>query len=125
MAARVPSACVLAMLAAVLVACLVGGASAKSQGEDGKRVLVLGSGGLVGRTLVQWLEERDYQVVHVRNRRHIDLRVPGALDVFNNTKYSSPALFAFFLCLSYFFSCALFSFSKLWLAPNTELASTK
>jgi|LauGreDrversion2_3_1035106.scaffolds.fasta_scaffold83757_1 hypothetical protein len=57
------------------------------------KVLVLGSGGLVGRTLVSWLEARNYSVLHVRNRRHIDLRVPGALDIFNRTKIS----YAFFL----------------------------
>jgi nucleoside-diphosphate-sugar epimerase len=62
--------------------------------EDGAaKVLVLGSGGLVGRTLVSWLEARNYSVLHVRNRRHIDLRVPGALDVFNRTKID----YAFFL----------------------------
>ena len=53
-----------------------------------RTVLVLGSGGLVGRALVQWLEEREYEVLHVRNRRHIDLRVPGAMDVFNNSGVS-------------------------------------
>jgi hypothetical protein len=57
------------------------------------QVLVLGSGGLVGRTLVAWLEARNYSVLHVRNRRHIDLRVPGALDVFNSTRIA----YAFFL----------------------------
>ena len=57
------------------------------------QVLVLGSGGLVGRTLVAWLEARNYSVLHVRNRRHIDLRVPGALDVFNGTRIA----YAFFL----------------------------
>ena len=58
-----------------------------------RTVLVLGSGGLVGRALVQWLEEREYEVLHVRNRRHIDLRVPGAMDVFNNSGVS----YVFFL----------------------------
>jgi nucleoside-diphosphate-sugar epimerase len=65
----------------------------EAEAKAGKNVLVLGSGGLVGRTLVKWLEERNYTVLHVRNRRHIDLRVPGALDVFNNSKVS----YAFFL----------------------------
>jgi nucleoside-diphosphate-sugar epimerase len=48
-------------------------------------VLVLGSGGLVGRSVVAWLHEKGFQVAEVRNRKHIDLRVPGALDVFDNT----------------------------------------
>jgi nucleoside-diphosphate-sugar epimerase len=51
-------------------------------------VLVLGSGGLVGRAVVAWLHERGFQVAEVRNRKHIDLRVPGALDVFDSANIS-------------------------------------
>jgi len=64
-----------------------------SRSGKGQQVLVLGSGGLVGRTLVAWLEDREYTVVHVRNRRHIDLRETGALDVFNETQLA----YVFFL----------------------------
>ena len=79
----------------LLAFCVVTQAAAEKGVVDGggAQVLVLGSGGLVGRTLVAWLEERNYAVVHVRNRRHIDLRVQGALDVFNDTKIE----YAFFL----------------------------
>ena len=81
-------------VAALLAAGLVRGQGAGADAEQrGAEVLVLGSGGLVGRTLVKWLEERDFTVHHVRNRRHIDLRVPGALDIFNSTKLS----YVFFL----------------------------
>lgn len=59
------------------------------------KVLVLGSGGLVGRHMVQWLRKHDYQVLEVVNRTHIDLREPGALDVFS----SEPVSFV------YFFAC--------------------
>lgn len=57
------------------------------------KVLVLGSGGLIGSALVQWLQENNYETAEVINRRHIDLRVPGALDVFNESDVS----FVFFL----------------------------
>jgi nucleoside-diphosphate-sugar epimerase len=48
-------------------------------------VLVLGSGGLVGRAVMNWLNERQFRALEVRNRKHIDLRISGALDVFNNS----------------------------------------
>ena len=84
-------------IAALAVGCCAvrgdGGAAVGPAGGNGAEVLVLGSGGLVGRTLVKWLEERDVIVHHVRNRRHIDLRIPGALDVFNATNLS----YVFFL----------------------------
>ena len=51
-------------------------------------VLVLGSGGLVGRAVINWLNEHGFRVLEVRNRKHIDLRIPGALDVFNNSGVS-------------------------------------
>lgn len=57
------------------------------------KVLVLGSGGLIGTALVQWLRENNFETVEVVNRGHIDLRVPGALDVFNDANIS----FVFFL----------------------------
>jgi hypothetical protein len=85
-------------------------------------VLVLGSGGLIGSALVeviyciivhiavievmylfcvdahdvmlvQWLEAHNYEVLHVYNRNHIDLRVPGALDIYSKRGVK----FAFFL----------------------------
>ena len=49
-------------------------------------VLVLGSGGLVGRAVVRWLSERGHEVLEVRDRRHIDLRERGALDAFNRSR---------------------------------------
>ncbi len=87
---------ILRLLAVAFFSCCMLHAHAAERSRSSavdERVLVLGSGGLVGRTLVEWLEERNYVVVHVRNRRHIDLRVPGALDVFNTTKLS----YVFFL----------------------------
>ena len=69
------------------------GAGSGARGGEGKKVLVLGSGGLVGRSVVQWLEARNYTVLHVRNRRHLDLRRPGALSVFDGEEVS----FCFFL----------------------------
>jgi len=42
---------------------------------------------------VRWLRAHQLDVLEVRNRRHIDLRVPGALDVFDAANVS----FAFFL----------------------------
>ena len=45
-------------------------------------VLVLGSGGLVGRSMVRWLQREGYVVHEVKNRRHIDLRLYGALHRF-------------------------------------------
>jgi nucleoside-diphosphate-sugar epimerase len=48
-----------------------------------RNVLVLGSGGLIGSHVVRVLESEDrYHVVGVRNRAHVDLRVPGALEAF-------------------------------------------
>jgi len=58
-----------------------------------QKVLVLGSGGLVGRSAVRWLRAHDYQVVEVRDRQHVDLRVAGALDRFN----ASNIAYCFFL----------------------------
>ena len=48
-------------------------------------VLVLGSGGLIGGVLVRHLVRAGIPVEQVRDRRHIDLRVRGALDVFNRS----------------------------------------
>jgi len=92
MRCRAPFA--LLSVAALLAAGLARGQDSRADAEKrSAEVLVLGSGGLVGRTLVKWLDERGFTVHHVRNRRHIDLRVPGALDVFNTTKLS----YVFFL----------------------------
>lgn len=55
--------------------------------------LVLGSGGLIGGVLVRHLVRAGIRVEQVRNRRHIDLRVRGALDVFNR----SDIQYCFFL----------------------------
>jgi len=54
--------------------------------EKNQTVLVLGSGGLVGQEVVRWLRQNGYNIAHVRNRLHIDLREHGALGVFNGTK---------------------------------------
>ena len=55
---------------------------------DRGAVLVLGSGGLVGRAVMTWLHDNGYQTLEVKNRKHIDLRTPGALDVFNKSQIS-------------------------------------
>ena len=47
-------------------------------------VLVLGSGGVVGTGLVAALVKAGFYVEVVRNRRHVDLRVPGALARFDD-----------------------------------------
>jgi len=47
-----------------------------------KTVLVLGSGGFIGSHLTEKLKEDGHNVLEVRNRRHIDLREEGSLDVF-------------------------------------------
>lgn len=56
-------------------------------------VLVLGSGGLVGRALVAMLKAQSYNVLEVKGRNHRDLREPGALDFFSHLNVR----FAFFL----------------------------
>jgi nucleoside-diphosphate-sugar epimerase len=53
-------------------------------------VLVLGSG------VVAWLREHNHTVAEVRNRWHIDLRTPGALDVFDDDG-GAPIAYCFFL----------------------------
>lgn len=64
-----------------------------SLGSVACHVLVLGSHGLIGSHLTQWLHSQGYQTLEVRNRQHLDLRVPGALDEFDNATIS----FVFFL----------------------------
>jgi len=59
----------------------------------GSKVLVLGSGGLIGSALVRWLERNNYEVIVVRNRLHIDLREPHSLDQFTDANIE----FVFFL----------------------------
>jgi len=61
--------------------------------ERAESVLVLGSGGLIGSALTTWLESKGYSVLHVRNRKHIDLTRPGSLDSFEDANVA----FAFFL----------------------------
>jgi len=56
-------------------------------------VLVLGSDGLIGSALRQWLLTHDFSVLEVKNREHIDLRQPNALDRFDHAGIK----FAFFL----------------------------
>ena len=56
-------------------------------------VLVLGSGGLVGRALTAELQRRGYNVLESRDRMHLDLRVQGSLSRFDDT----PIAFCFFL----------------------------
>mmetsp|Transcript_7840 Transcript_7840/g.20372 ORF Transcript_7840/g.20372 Transcript_7840/m.20372 type:complete len:310 (-) Transcript_7840:584-1513(-) len=58
-----------------------------------KTVLVLGSGGFIGSHLTEKLKEDGHNVLEVRNRRHIDLREEGSLDVFRGEKID----FVFFL----------------------------
>ena len=48
-------------------------------------VLVLGSGGLVGRALTQLLRARGEHVLYVSGRHHMDLRDPNALNIFRHT----------------------------------------
>lgn len=55
--------------------------------KPGSSILVLGSGGLVGRGVVTALLRRGYHVEEVKNRRHIDLRVEGALDGFEQVDF--------------------------------------
>lgn len=57
-----------------------------------QRVLVLGSGGLIGSHLVKWLHDKGYTVLEVKNRLHVDLRKPEALNHF-----PTDIAFAFFL----------------------------
>lgn len=47
------------------------------------RVLVLGSGGLIGSEVTRQLRGAGYHVYEVTNRAHIDLRARGALDRFD------------------------------------------
>jgi len=47
-------------------------------------VLVLGSGGLVGSSLVKELRKRGFAVAEVKGRQHLDLREKGSLDIFND-----------------------------------------
>lgn len=61
--------------------------------QQQRPVLVLGSGGLVGRALVRWLKLHSFRVLEVKNREDIDLREPGAMDRFN----ASHAQFVYFL----------------------------
>jgi nucleoside-diphosphate-sugar epimerase len=59
-------------------------------------VLVLGSGGFLGRSLVQELKKLQWMnVLEVKNRVHADLRVPGALsNLFGNTSIDYMILLA-------------------------------
>ena len=70
-----------------------GGSSGPGATARDRPVLVLGSGGLIGRALVAWLRSQAFEVLEVKNRAHIDLREPGALDRFN----ASRVQFVYFL----------------------------
>jgi nucleoside-diphosphate-sugar epimerase len=56
-------------------------------GTPNSKILVLGSGGLIGSRLTTWLKNNNYDVVQVTNRRHIDLRNRGCLDVFTDIDF--------------------------------------
>lgn len=61
---------------------------------DVQNVLVLGSTGLVGRSLTRLLQQYGYHVLESRHRYDIDLRQPGSMDAaFNGMRID----FAFFL----------------------------
>lgn len=60
---------------------------------EASKVLVLGSGGLIGTGLTTWLKDNNYSVEEVKNRRHVDLRIPGALNYLDASNIS----FVFFL----------------------------
>ncbi|KAJ3435300.1 udp-glucose 4-epimerase [Anaeramoeba flamelloides] len=51
-------------------------------------VLVLGSGGLIGKNLVPALRKANYSVLEVTGRDHLDLRVENALTIFDNLEIS-------------------------------------
>lgn len=65
----------------VVIVCLIA-----VQPREGK-ILVLGSAGLVGTALTTHLKQLNYDVVEVRDRKHIDLRVPNSLDQFHNVSF--------------------------------------
>lgn len=67
---------------------------APQHGFKASRVLVLGSGGLVGTALTNMLKHTNYQVVEVLNRYDLDLRRKGALDTLLQTQEID---FCFFL----------------------------
>ena len=62
-------------------------------------VLVLGSGGLIGSALTEWLHTHRYPTVLVHNRSHVDLRDPSALPSHLSSLSIPPSSlsFAFFL----------------------------
>jgi nucleoside-diphosphate-sugar epimerase len=62
-------------------------------------VLVLGSDGLIGSALTEWLHSRSLSTVLVHNRSHVDLRDPSALPLYLSSLSILPSslTFAFFL----------------------------
>jgi len=52
--------------------------------ENTTYVMILGSGGLIGSKLKDDLIHKGYRVIHVLSRHHLDLRIKGSLDIFNN-----------------------------------------
>lgn len=52
--------------------------------ENDEYVLILGSGGLIGSHLKEKLLSKGYKVLHVQNRHHRDLRIPGSLSIFDD-----------------------------------------
>jgi nucleoside-diphosphate-sugar epimerase len=51
------------------------------------KILVLGSGGLIGKSLIEWLHTNQYEYTQVINRQHIDLRISNSLDHFTNITF--------------------------------------
>lgn len=49
-------------------------------------VLVLGSGGLIGSSLVERLKEKGEKVLYIVSRHHKDLRINGSLNIFDNIR---------------------------------------
>ena len=64
-----------------------------------RRVLVLGSDGLIGSALTSWLHAHNFSTVLVHNRSHVDLREPSALSSYLSSLSIAPSSlsYAFFL----------------------------
>ena len=69
------------------------GLDPKQYRDNDSYVLVLGSGGLIGSALEKILRDHGYKTLHVLSRHHLDLRIPGSLNIFNNINIS----FVYFL----------------------------
>ena len=69
------------------------GLDPKQYRDNDSYVLVLGSGGLIGSALEKILRDHGYKTLHVLSRHHLDLRIPGSLNIFDNINIS----FVYFL----------------------------